>query len=197
MAAVTPATFRAALYTRMRATADVEFTDAQLDEAGRAAFNAAFPALHAKSVERDVAVTYDSDTAYSTVTVDDSSRVYKLRDVTYDYYVRGWEPDDGTTIRRLPGDYTDGVDVYSIAPINYPTSSVTVPDEWLDALYTYAQMALVEMMLADFTSYRGYKANSREGMVDEGGLQAIHTNLFNKWTRERDERAMSLPVGIA
>ena len=197
MAAVTPATFRAALYTRMKATADVEFTDEQIDEAGRAAFNAAFPALYTKAVDRAVAVDYDSDTSYSTVTVDDSSRVYKLRDVTYDYFIHGWEPDDGTTIRRLPGQFTDGVDVYSVAPINYPTSSVTVPDEWLDALYTYAEVTLVEMLLNDFTQFRGYKANSREGMVDEGGLQAIHTNLFNKWTRERDERAMTLPVGIA
>lgn len=179
----------------MKATAGVEFTDAQLDEAGRAAFNAAFPALYAKVVERDVVPTLDSNVYKSSLTVADTRYVYKIRNSLYEYWIRGWEADDDTTIRGLPGEF-EAVDVYSIAPINYPDVSVTVPDHWLDALYTYAEMTLVEMLLNDFTQFRGYKPNAREGGVDEVSLQSIHTNLFNKWTRERDERAMSLPVGV-
>jgi hypothetical protein len=148
-------------------------------------------------VERDVTATYDSETGFSTIPVTDSSVVYKLRDVECDYYIRGWEPDDTDLIRRIPGEHVDGVDVYTIAPITYPTTSETVPDHWLDALYTYGELALVEMALNDFTHFRGYQPNSREGGIDENGLQNIHTNLYNKWTRERDERAMMLPIGIA
>lgn len=197
MATVTPTSFRAALLARMKATAGIEFTAEQLDEAGRAAFNAAFPALYRKSVERGLTPTFNTDTCYSTVTVSSTAHVYKIRSVEWDHYLYGWEVDDDTTIRRLPGEYDGGVDVYSIAAITYPTVSETVPDEWLDALYTYAEMTLVEMMMNDYTQFRGYKPNAREGGVDEVSLQAIHTNLYNKWTRERDERAMTLPVGIA
>jgi hypothetical protein len=196
LATVTPASWRSALYTRMKATAGVEFTDAQLDEAGRAAFNAAFPALHVRVVERDIVPVLNTDTLYSKATVADASRVYRVRDTRWDYDIRGWEIDDATTICRIPGEH-DAVDVYSIAAVEYPTVSDTIPNGWLDALLTYGELALVEMLMNDYSQFRGYRANTREGMVDEGGLLNMHTNLYNKWSRERDERALGLPVGVA
>lgn len=199
MATVTPASWRSALYTRMKATSGVEFTDEQLDEAGRAAFTAAFPALYNRLKASDIVPTYNTDTGYSSISLTGlttTGRVFRLEDQTFEYDIRGWQGDGFETITRIPGEL-ELVTAYYIVPYSYPVSSVTIPDEWLDALYTYGAMTLVEMMLVDYTQYRGYKANSREGMVDEGGLQAIHTNLYNKWTRERDERAMTLPVGIA
>jgi hypothetical protein len=199
LAAVTPTTFRAALYTRMKATAGIEFTDAQIDEAGRAAFNAAFPALYNRLKASDVVPTYNSKTGYSSISLTGlttTSRVYRIEEQDWEYDIRGWVTDGFETISRIPLQ-PEKVVVYYIAPFIYPVSSITIPDEWPDALYTYAELTLVEMLLNDYAQFRGYKPNSREGAVDEASLQNMHTNLFNKWTRERDERAMGMPVGIA
>jgi hypothetical protein len=195
MATVTPATFRTAMYRRMKATAGVEFDDAQVDEAGAAAFNAAFPALYARSVQSSVVPTLNTNTRLSSIALADTSRVYKLADPEFDQDILGWRVKDATTIHRIPYE-PKTVDVYSYAPINYPVTSVTVPDEWLDALYTYASLVLSESLLNDFAQFRGYKPNSREGQIDEVGLQNLITNLYNKWTRERDERHMVLPVVV-
>jgi len=195
MASVTPVSFRTAMYRRMKATAGVEFDDAQVDEAGAAAFNAAFPALYVRSVQSGVVPTLNSTTFLSSIALADTSRVYKLADPTCDQDILGWRVKDATTIHRIPYQ-PKTVDVYSYAPISYPATSVTVPDEWLDALYTYAALVLAEMLLNDFSQFRGYKPNSREGGIDEVGLQNLVTNLYNKWSRERDERAYVLPVVV-
>lgn len=192
MATVTPASFRSAIRTRTRWSSS-EVTDAEIDEAGKAAFNAAFPYLYQKVRTAAATVSQNSTTGYGTVTVADSSLVYGLTNPDIDQEVTGWEFQDSTTIRRIPSDVTS-VDVYTIAPYDYPTVSVTVPNQWVDALYTYAEFALVEMMLNDFSNFRGIKLNSRDEQIDDIGLGNHLTNLYNKWQRMVDERAMTLPV---
>jgi hypothetical protein len=188
MATTTAPEFRTALKTRLAVTG-TEWTDAQIDEAGRAAFNAAFPALYKTVVEPGLAVTQNTTTYTGTVTVTDANRVYELVDSDTDETVRGWSRKDDTIIRRIPY-WVNNVDASSYAAINYPAddvTSVTVPDEWLDALYTYAELTLVELLMGDVAPIADFIPGGQN-------LAGIQANLYNKWLRERDEHAMALPA---
>lgn len=195
MATVTPTSFRTAVKTRMVVTG-IEFTDTQLDEAGRAAFNAAFPALYKTQVDFALPVITNPTTGFGSLTVADSSRVFEIDDSNTEQELVGWSSKTGTTIRRIASGVTK-VDVYSFGPISYPTSDgnpVVVPDEWLDALYTFAEVNLIEGILGDKAQFRGYQANSREGMPNETELTQMVGLLYQKWQRERDEHAAALPA---
>jgi len=185
MATVTPASFRAAIKTRMAVTG-TEWTDAAIDEAGKAAFNAAFPALYTTVAETSLPVTQNVNTFWGRATVSDATRVYEVVDADTDETLTGWSKQDSTTLRRLPA-WVTTVDAFSIAPISYPTASVTIPDEWLDALYTYAELTLIELLMGDVAPIADYIPGGQN-------LAGIQANLYNKWQRERDEHAMALPV---
>lgn len=188
MATFTAPQFRTAVKTRLKVTG-TEWDDSQIDEAGRAAFNAAFPALYKTTVQLNLPVTQNVTTFLGRVTVTDATRVYELVDVDTDDSLIGWSMQDDTTIRRIPV-WVKTVDAHAIAPVNYPandTDTVTVPDEWKDALYTYAQLNLVELLIGDTAPIADYIAGGQN-------LAAIQSNLYNKWLRERDEHAMALPV---
>jgi hypothetical protein len=192
MATFTAAQFRTAIKTRTRVTGTgTEWTDSEIDEAGRAAFNAVFPALYKKSIQSGLTVTPNSTTLLGTVTVTDATRVYKLIDTDLDEPVRGWTVKNDTTISQVPF-WVTTVDVYSYAPINYDTvSPMTVPDEWPDVLYTFAELNLIEVIMGDKSTrlILPYTA-------DEQTLGAVQANLYNKFERERDARAMGLPVVV-
>lgn len=190
MATITDAQFRAAIKTRMRINAPTaEFADAEIDEGGRAAFNAVFPALYQRIQQNAVTVTPNFTTHTGTATVTDSSRVYKMIDADLDEVVRGWYVNDSVTIGGVP-DWVQKVNIYSYTPINYAASMV-VPDEWLDTLYTYAELNLIEVIMDDKSTklILPYTA-------DESALGAMQANLYNKFERERDARAMALPVVV-
>jgi hypothetical protein len=187
---LTDVQFRTAIKTRMRINAPTpEWGDAEIDAAGTAALNAAFPALYQKTRQAGLTVVLNSTTRTGTVTVTDATRVYKLVDADWDEVIKGWWVKDGTTIAGI-WDWTKTVDSYAYAPINYG-ASMTFPDEWQDAIYTYAELNLIEVIMDDKSTklILPYTA-------DENALGAMQANLYNKWERERDAHAMALPVAV-
>jgi len=171
----------------MRDTTQVYFDSTKLDEAGKASFNAAFPALYKTTETIDLVPNQDN----GKLTVADSSRIFAIIDQDSVVNVQRWSKLNATTIRNV---WSTKVSTYSYAPFNYPTSgSVVIPDEWLDALLIYGQLWLVENLMDDMAKFRGYQPNS-EMNVSEGELANTAGQLYRRWQDERDEHAMALPV---
>jgi len=178
----------------MKDTANARWTTADLDEAGRIAFTKLFPQWYRTVYSTAQAVP--ASTFVPTPAGQTAEHVYDVEDASQVIPTSiGFPGRRGTAIGPVTA--ATSVVIVSIEPLRFPDGAVVtsevVPEEAMTALWLLAQVALVDMILAQLTDFQKYQPTEPDA-TDENELIQMADTWQARADRElRDSVGMALP----